>query len=169
MRSSRPTAAEQGEERKVWGSRSCHTQMTDCGGLFSSSFSGNPDALPSPPHSLFCRLPIVPCTWDSWRQRPTQPNTPTPVTRHSAHTKAAEPSPGPLDKFTAGQEGNDESSPSFLATRGSPRCAWCKRRDLPLPSEGWAPQKRAHATEQPILLVLLPQDGFLWLQLKVFC
>lgn len=165
MRSSRPTAAEQEEERKVWGSRSCHTQMTDCGGLFSSSFSRNPDA-PPPPHSLFCRLPIVPCTWDSWRRRPAQPNTPHP--HPSAHPKAAEPSHGPLDKSTAGQEGNNESSPSFLATGRSPRSAWCKRRALPLP-EGWAPQKRAHAMEQLFLLVLLPKDGFLWLRRKVFC
>lgn len=96
-----PQLQEQEEERKVWGSRSCHTQMTVCGGFFSSSFSGNPDALP-PPFS--CRLPIVPCTWDSWRRWPAQPNTPTPP-HPSAHPEAAEPTPGPSDKSTAGQAG----------------------------------------------------------------
>lgn len=147
MRSSRPTAAEQGEERKVWGSRSCHTQMTDCGGLFSSSFSGNPDA--PPPFPL---LPPSHCSLHLGQLETTGSTTQHPHPRPSAHTKAAEPSPGPLDKFTAGQEGNDESSPSFLATGRSPRSAWCKRMELPLPGEGWTPQKRAHATEQPILL-----------------
>lgn len=122
MRSSRPTAAEQGEERKVWGSRSCHTQMTDCGGLFSSSFSRNPDALP--PHSLFCRLPIVPCIWDSWRRRPAQLNTPHP--HPSAHPKAAEPSHEPLDKSTAGQE-----LPVFFSNRAKPQVCLAQKEGAP--------------------------------------
>lgn len=59
-----PQLQEQGEERKVWGSRFCHTQMTVCGGLFFRK----PRRIP-PPNPFSCRLPIVPGTWDSWRRR----------------------------------------------------------------------------------------------------
>lgn len=50
-----PQLQEQGEERKVWGSRFCHTQMTVCGGLFFRK----PRRIP-PPQSLL--LPPSHCS-----------------------------------------------------------------------------------------------------------
>lgn len=159
MRSSRPTAAEQGEERKVWGSRSCHTQMTDCGGLFSSSFSRNPDALP-PPIPSSAAFPLFPAFGTAGDDGQHNSTPPTPIPPHTRRPQSLL-----MDHWTNPLQA--KSSPSFLATGRSPRFAWRKRRALPLP-EGWAPQKRAHATEQLSLLVLLPKDGFLWLRRKVF-
>lgn len=74
-----PQLQEQEEERKVWGSRSCHTQMTVCGGFFSSSFSGNPDALPPlPSPAAFPLFPALGTAGDGGLHNPTPPPHPTP-------------------------------------------------------------------------------------------
>lgn len=88
---SRPTAAGTRGRKKGVGGRSCHMQMTVCGGLFSFSFSGNPGALLPVP--LSHRLPIVPALGTAGGGGRSSPDAP------SAHTRRprgpGEPRPPP--------------------------------------------------------------------------
>lgn len=131
----------QGEERKVWGSRFCHTQMTVCGGLFFRKPRRTPH-----PHLFSCRLPIVPGTWDSWRRR---------------LARSTPPPPTPRPPYTRRRHGQflDPGTNSAAPTAGQARKSWCrlvfsstwaktqtclKHGDGALqPEEGQAPEMRA--------------------------
>lgn len=112
---SRPTAAGTRGRKKGVGGRSCHMQMTVCGGLFSFSFSGNPGALLPVP--LSHRLPIVPALGTAGGGGPSSPDAP------SAHTRRRPRGPGELRP----------PPPARSAPRAS-------SHRFPLPSPGRCPQ-----------------------------
>lgn len=127
MRSSRPTAAEQEEERKVWGSRSCHTQMTDCGGLFSSSFSRNPDALPPP-------FPLLPPSYCSLHLG--QLETTASTTQHPPPPSLRTPEGRRAFSWTTGQihcrpRGKQRELPVFFSNRAKPQVCLVQKEGAP--------------------------------------
>lgn len=156
-----PQLQEQGEERKVWGSRFCHTQMTVCGGLFLRKPRRTPTPIPSP--AAFPLFPALGTAGDEGlhHRQPPPPPTPTPPLHTGRpqnqllgpRTNSAAP--------TTGQGGKGWYRLAFSSTWAKPQACLMQGARAQQPSEDQAPPESA--TKCLLLLVLLLKDDFFWL------
>lgn len=134
-----PQLQEQGEERKVWGSRFCHTQMTVCGGLFFRKPRRIPPPIPSP--AAFPLFPALGTAGDEGlhgRHPPTPTLLPHTERLQSQFLDPRTNSAAP----TAGRARKGWYRLAFSSTWAKPQTCLMQEAGAPQPGKDQAPKRR---------------------------